>query len=131
MKKILVITFQMFLCAHAAAAETQTTTSNSADANHRYLVERTFPAGALDGLDSTIKSKVNANNASVGVRWVQSYANADLTKTYCIYEGPSENAIRIAATLNSLPIDSIVEVPVDLHSESPPHAGKDAVKVEK
>lgn len=36
---------------------------------HRYLVERTFPAGALAGLDTATKEKVNAKNTSVGVRW--------------------------------------------------------------
>ncbi|HEU0224741.1 MAG TPA: DUF4242 domain-containing protein [Steroidobacteraceae bacterium] len=81
---------------------------------HRYLIERTFPAGALEGLDAETKARVNANNASVGVRWVQSFANADQTKTYCIYEGPSELAIRQAALLNALPVDSVTEVPVDL-----------------
>jgi hypothetical protein len=81
---------------------------------HRYLVERTFPAGALDGLNAATKKKVNANNATVGVRWVQSYANADKTKTFCVYEGPSEAAIRKAAALNALPVDSIIEVPVTL-----------------
>jgi hypothetical protein len=81
---------------------------------HRYLIERTFPIGALEGLDAETKARVNANNASVGVRWVQSFANADKTKTYCIYEGPSESAIRQAAQLNALPVDSVTEVPVDL-----------------
>jgi len=33
---------------------------------HRYLIERTFPAGALDGLDSTAKAKVNATNSKYG-----------------------------------------------------------------
>ena len=81
---------------------------------HRYLIERTFPAGALKGLDAATKKKVNANNASVGVRWVQSYANADETKTFCVYEAPSEAAVRKAAELNKLPVDSITEVPVTL-----------------
>lgn len=81
---------------------------------HRYLVERTFPAGALKGLDAATKAKVNANNASVGVRWVQSYANADETHTYCIYEAPNPDAVRKAAELNKLPVDSIAEVPVTL-----------------
>lgn len=85
---------------------------------HRYLVERTFPPGALAGLDAVTKAKVNANNASLGVRWVQSYANADKTRTYCVYEGPDEAAIREAATLNGLPVDSVVEIPVDLESGS-------------
>jgi hypothetical protein len=81
---------------------------------HRYLVERSFPAGALDGLDAALKAKVNANNAKFGVHWLMSYANAAKTKTYCIYEGPSEAAIRSAATANALPVDSITEVPVTL-----------------
>jgi hypothetical protein len=81
---------------------------------HRYLVERTFPPGALADLDAATKKKVNATNASVGVRWVMSYANADETKTFCVYEGPSEVAVRKAAELNKLPVDSITEVPVTL-----------------
>ena len=81
---------------------------------HRYLIERTFPIGALAGLDAETKARVNENNASVGVRWVQSFANADMTKTYCIYEGPNEAAILKAAMLNDLPVDSVMEVPVDL-----------------
>lgn len=81
---------------------------------HRYVIERTFPAGALDGLDAAIKAKVNANNAKFGVHWVMSYANAAKTKTYCVYEGPDEAAIRKAAVANQLPVDSITEVPVTL-----------------
>ncbi len=30
--------------------------------HHRYLIERTFPVGALDGVDAAAKQKVNANN---------------------------------------------------------------------
>lgn len=92
---------------HAAAP-------HAAQPMHRFLVERTFPAGALAGLDAATKAKVNARNASVGVRWVQSYATADKTKTFCIYEGPSEKAVRKAAALNHLPVDRVVEIPVTL-----------------
>lgn len=81
---------------------------------HRYLVERTFPPGALAGLDAATKARVNARNASVGVRWLESYATADKTKTFCIYEGPSENAVRKAAALNHLPVDRVIEIPVTL-----------------
>jgi Protein of unknown function (DUF4242) len=82
------------------------------DSMHRYVIERTFPAGALDGLDEAAKARVNENNASAGVRWIQSFANPEGTKTFCIYEGPSEDAIRKAAALNGHPVDSITEVPV-------------------
>ena len=36
--------------------------------------------------------------------------NADKTKTFCVYEGPSEAAVRQAAELNGLPVDSVMEV---------------------
>jgi hypothetical protein len=103
--KALIALMSLLVVLPALADETTT---------HRYLIERTFPIGALEGLDDETKARVNQNNASVGVRWVQSFANADKTKTYCIYEGPSESAIRQAAQLNSLPVDSVTEVPVDL-----------------
>lgn len=81
---------------------------------HRYMVVRTFPAGALDGLDAAGKKEVNTKNSSKAVRWVHSYASADKTKTFCIYEGPSEQAIRDAASSNKIPVDYIVEIPVVL-----------------
>jgi hypothetical protein len=100
--------------AFAGDASTQPAASPTKSSMHRYLVERTFAPGALDGLDAATKKKVNANNAAVGVRWVQSFANAQKTKTFCVYEGPSEAAVRKAAVLNALPVDTITEVPVTL-----------------
>src|SRR5262250_2463148 len=93
--------------AQAGDAPTRTSATPPAVGVHRYLVERTFPAGALDGLDAALKAKVNANNAKFGVHWLMSYANAAKTKTYCIYEGPDEAAVRNAAAANKLPVDSI------------------------
>lgn len=81
---------------------------------HRYMVLRTFPAGALAGLDAAGKKAVNACNTTKGVHWVYSYANADLTKTFCIYDGPNEQAIRDAADGNKIPVDAIFEIPVVL-----------------
>ncbi|MEO7149415.1 MAG: DUF4242 domain-containing protein [Rhodanobacteraceae bacterium] len=85
---------------------------------HRYLIKRTFPAGALDGLDLATKDKVNTANARYDVKWVHSYANADKTMTFCIYEAPSEQAIRDAAKANALPVDEVFEVPVTLMPNS-------------
>jgi hypothetical protein len=96
------------LCANAA---------EPAPATHRYLIERTFPAGALDGVDAAAKQKVNANNKSLDVNWEKSYANADKTKTYCVYTGPSESAVREAARLNGLPVDVVTEIPNDIKAE--------------
>jgi Protein of unknown function (DUF4242) len=116
MMRTLISILACVICASAFAAEPAETAgaAQPAPTVHRYLIERTFPAGALEGLDAASKAKVNSNNASVGVRWLQSYANAAKTKTYCVYEGPSEAAVRKAAELNGLPVDSVMEVPVTL-----------------
>lgn len=81
----------------------------------RYMVERTFTDGlripATDEGANTCKSVVD-KNGDVGVTWVHSYVSKDHKKTYCIYDGPSEDAIRKAAQRNGLPVDSIAEVSV-------------------
>jgi hypothetical protein len=107
--KVLTLVLSLLLSAAALAADAPPT-----NAGHRYVVERTFPKGALDGLDAVAKAKVNRTNAGFGVHWLMSYANADKTKTFCIYEGPNEDAIREAATANNIPVDKITEVPVTL-----------------
>jgi len=113
--KTLTAALGYLLLSATVVADAQSPPTSPANSHvHRYLVERTFPASALDGLDAALKAKVNANNAKYRVHWVMSYANAAKTKTYCIYEGPSEVAIRKAATANALPVDSITEVPVTL-----------------
>jgi hypothetical protein len=84
---------------------------------HRFLIERTFPAGALDGVDAAVKQKVNSNNKTLDVTWEKSYANPEKTKTYCVYTGPSEKAVREAAKLNGLPVDVVTEIPNDIKSE--------------
>ncbi len=80
----------------------------------RYLIQRTFPAGALDGVTPEVKKTVNANNGSLGVTWEHSYVNAEKTRTFCVYTGPSESAVREAAARNGLPVDSVTEIPVTL-----------------
>ena len=97
-----------------SASQANSSASQANTATHRYLIERTFPAGALDGLNAEGKAKINSTNAKYGVRWVTSYANAKKTKTYCIYEAPNEAAVRKAAEANSIPVDTVTEVPVTL-----------------
>lgn len=87
---------------------------------HRYLIKRSFPAGALAGFDQATKDQVNATNVKLDVKWIRSYANADKTMTFCVYEGPSEQAVRDAAEANALPVDEIFEVPVDLMPTAAP-----------
>ena len=43
---------------------------------------------------------------------MHSYVTPDNKKTFCIYDGPSEDAIRKAAERNGLPVDTITPVSV-------------------
>jgi len=81
----------------------------------RYLVERTFP----DGLSIPVTAagaatclQVVDRNADEGVTWIHSYVTEDKKKTFCIYDGPSPEAIRKTAGRNSLPVDQIVQISV-------------------
>lgn len=81
----------------------------------RYLVERTFPDGLAIPMTeegATACLNVVGNNASEGVTWVHSYVTPDKNKTFCIYDGPSPEAIQRAAETNGLPVDGITEVRV-------------------
>ena len=51
-------------------------------------------------------------NGDNGVTWVHSYVSENKMKTYCVYDGPSPEAIRKAAEQNSLPVDKITKVSV-------------------
>jgi Protein of unknown function (DUF4242) len=114
--KIILATLSLLILSPAFAADPPATPASYSpgQSEHRYLIERTFPAGALDGLDAAGKVKINQTNARYGVHWVMSYANAEKTKTYCVYEAPSEAAVREAAHANGIPVDKVTEVPVTL-----------------
>ncbi len=81
----------------------------------RYMVERTFP----DGLEipianggAAVVEAVVERNADEGVTWVHSYVSDDKHRTFCVYDGPTPEAIRSAASRSGLPVDSITEVRV-------------------
>jgi predicted amidohydrolase YtcJ len=81
----------------------------------RYMVERNFPDGLRipmteQGAQAT--AGVVKNNASAGVTWLHSYVTSDLRKTFCIYDGPTPEAIREVAGKNNLPIERITPVSV-------------------
>ena len=73
-----------------------------------FLVERTFAEELELGPDDVLG--IEAVNDDVGVRWVYSFLSADKRKTYCLYEAPSAEAIRLAARRNDIPADVIVPV---------------------
>lgn len=81
----------------------------------RYMVERNFPEGLVIPMDTTgagICGEVVARNLEGGVTWIQSFVSADKTQTFCIYDGPSPEAIRSCAQKNALPVHRITEVKV-------------------
>src|SRR5262245_2469034 len=81
----------------------------------RYIVERTFPTGLeipMNNKGEAACRTVDGVNADLGVHWVHSYVTPDKLRTFCIYDGPSPEAVRTAAKRNNLPIDRVTEVRV-------------------
>ncbi len=44
--------------------------------------------------------------------WLHSYVSEDATTSFCVYEGPSPEAIRRAAARNHLTVERITQVRV-------------------
>jgi hypothetical protein len=81
----------------------------------RYVVERTFPDGLSVPLTvegATACLGVVDRNAEQGVTWLQSYVSDDKQTTFCVYDGPDPESIRLAAERNGLPVDRITKVSV-------------------
>jgi hypothetical protein len=79
----------------------------------RFLVERTFPAGSHRGADA-LSAQAGGGaidaGAKPGVTWIHSCVTPDNHRSYCIVDGPSPEAIRVAAQSTGLPVDRISEV---------------------
>ena len=81
----------------------------------RYMVERTFPSGLAVPATSEGAAgcaKIVAANAEHGVTWVHSYVSSDKTRTFCIYDAPSPEAIRQVGRRNDIPVGNITQVSV-------------------
>ena len=81
----------------------------------RYVVERTFPDGwhvpaDTDGAELCLA--IGERNADERVTWLHSYVSHDRTKSFCVYEAPTPEAIRRTAARNDLPVDVITLVRV-------------------
>ena len=81
----------------------------------RYLIERNF-AERLE-VTKTDVDDVNRINDEEGVKWLFSFLSADKMKTYCLYEAPSAEAIRIAARRANVPADVIIEISAELRPD--------------
>jgi hypothetical protein len=81
----------------------------------RYVVEREFPAGLQISADegaAALCLRVVENNLADEVTWMHSYVSLDGKRTFCIYDAPTPEAIRLAASRNELPVQHITEVRV-------------------
>lgn len=81
----------------------------------RYMIERSFPTGLnvpVNAVGAEALLGIINTNSEHGVTWVHSYVSADKTRTFCIYDAPTPEAIREVAERNSLPVGSITEVSV-------------------
>jgi Protein of unknown function (DUF4242) len=78
----------------------------------RFLIERNF-AEELEITKDDV-DRVNRINDETGVKWLISFLSADKKKTYCLYEAPSAEAIRLAAKRANVPADVIIEVTREL-----------------
>jgi hypothetical protein len=81
----------------------------------RFLIEREFPGGLNIPLDATgarLCRNVIDNNSEDAVTWLHSYVTPDRKRTFCLYDGPTPEAVRRAAIRSQLPITQIIEVRV-------------------
>jgi HEAT repeat protein len=78
----------------------------------RFLIERNF-AEELEVTKDDV-DRVQRINDETGVKWLISFLSADKKKTYCLYEAPSAEAIRLAAKRANVPADVIIEVTREL-----------------
>jgi hypothetical protein len=81
----------------------------------RYVVQRSFPEGLRipagnGGVEA--RRRVVERNAAEGVTWISSYVSEDRTRTFCLYDAPTPEAIRRTAAANDLPVEQITRVSV-------------------
>jgi hypothetical protein len=74
----------------------------------RFLIERNY-AEQLNVTKERADQIVQVNDDE-GVKWLFSFLSPDKRKTYCLYEAPNAEAIRIAARRANLPADVVIEV---------------------
>ena len=86
------------------------------------MCERTFPDGLgipSDSDGARACMSVVDNNADAGVTWLHSYVTEDKRKTFCVYDGPSPEAIRQTASRNGL----YAEPPIGRFASAEPDSG--------
>lgn len=81
----------------------------------RYLIERELPeqlAISVDEEGAQACARIVDVNGNSGVTWLISYVSADRRRTFCVYDAPAPEAIRMVARRNGLPVTRITEISV-------------------
>ena len=73
-----------------------------------FLIERNFVQDLV--VTDADAAHVKEINDEIGIQWLYSFLSADKRKTYCLYEAPDADAIRIAARRLDIPADAIIPV---------------------
>lgn len=73
-----------------------------------FLIERNFAQEVQ--LDDADLQNIKQINDEVGIQWLFSFLSVDRRKTYCLYEAPNAEAIRVAARRLDVPADVIIPV---------------------
>ncbi len=73
-----------------------------------FLIERHFARDVV--VDDASAAHIKEINDEIGIQWLYSFLSADKRKTYCLYEAPNAEAIRIAAGRLDVPADAIIAV---------------------
>ena len=74
----------------------------------RFIIERNF--AEQQELTKDEAANIKLINDDEGVQWIFSFLSADKKKTYCLYEAPDMESIRVAARRANVPADVIIEV---------------------
>jgi hypothetical protein len=73
-----------------------------------FLIERNFAQDLV--VTDADAAHVRQINDEIGIQWLYSFLSADKRKTYCLYEAPNAEAIRLAARRLDIPADAIIAV---------------------
>jgi len=73
-----------------------------------FLIERNFAADVV--VSDAEAAHIREINDEIGIQWLYSFLSADKRKTYCLYEAPNAEAIRIASRRLDVPADAIIPV---------------------
>ena len=80
----------------------------------RYIIERSVPALSREDLAVVARRSIEVLEGMPEIRWIRSYVSDVDGKIYCEYDAPSAEAVREHARRAGLPVDSVVEIALEI-----------------